>query len=350
MDNHAKNKSIVARFLSELSQAEPGEISAVLGEFCHQDVVWEVFHPFNTIHGIEAADSKFWNPLKTAFPDYEQRLNIIIGGEYEGRNWVSTLGHVTGSFFSSWLNIPPTYGITFLRFGLNAMVRDGKLAKVYILIDIVDVMRQAGLYPFRQMPGSPEQWPAPPAGTGVRDDSYDGEQGAQSLRTVLEMQQGLLAMDLTDLKHADYSPLWHSNKNWYGPAGIGSTRGKRGFREYHGRLFLQAFPDRAGVARDHNGPQDAPGHYIRIGDGKFAVTSGWPSIYATHLGDGWLGLAPSGRKVEMRVADWYRVSDDNKLIENWVAMDILHILWQVGLDVLKDMQYFADRTKRRWPD
>ena len=143
---------------------------------------------------------------------------------------------------------------------------------------------------------------------------------------------------------------WHESMNWYGPAGIGSTRAKRGFREYHGRLFLQGFPDRKAFDRDPHGPQEGPGHYIRIGDGRFAVTSGWPSLHATHSGGGWCGLGPSGRRVQMRVADWYRVSSDDYIIENWVLIDILHICHQVGLDVLSEMRYFADRTQLRWPD
>ena len=271
---------------------------------------------------------------------------LLIPLDRKGSTW----GHIAGSFFKAWLNIRPTYGLCFLRFGLNVIIRDGKIAKAYILLDIVDVMRQADLYPFRKMPGSAEQWLAPPACAGVSDRSYDGAVGAKSIAIVREMQQGLRNMDLADLSKAEYSPRWHKSMNWYGPAGIGSTRAKRGFREYHGRLFLQAFPDRKAVLRDHDGPQEGPGHYIRIGDGRFAVTSGWPSIRATHLGGGWLGLGPSGRRVEMRVADWYRLSEDDYLIENWVMIDIPHILYQMGLDILEEMRYFADPTLRRWPD
>lgn len=350
MSEHAGNKTLVSRFLAELADAQPSEIATALRKYCQEDVIWEIFHPFNTLIGITAAARDFWAPLKDAFPDYEQRLHIILGGEYEGHGWVSTWGHIAGSFFKAWLNIRPTGGLCFLRFGLNVIIRDGKIAKAYILLDIVDVMRQADLYPFRKMPGSAEQWLAPPACTGVSDRSYDGAVGAKSIAIVREMQQGLRNMDLADLSKAEYSPRWHKSMNWYGPAGIGSTRAKRGFREYHGRLFLQAFPDRKAVLRDHDGPQDGPGHYIRIGDGRFAVTSGWPSIRATHLGGGWLGLGPSGRRVEMRVADWYRLSEDDYLIENWVMIDIPHILYQMGLDILEEMRYFADPTLRRWPD
>ena len=350
MSEHAKNKQLMSQFLTEIALAEPGNIERILGRYSHDDCVWEIFHPFNTLRGTQEVTETFWRPLKQAFPDYEYRMNIIIANEYEGRDWVSALGHIAGSFFQHWIGITPTQGLIFLRCGLNVIVRDGKIAKAYILLDVLDLMRQADLYPLRRMPGSAEQWPAPPACTGVSDNTFDGEQGAKTLAIVREMHAGLQAMDLTKLATAEYSPRWHQSMNWYGPAGIGSSRAKRGFREYHGRLFLQGFPDRKAIVRDPHGPQEGPGHYIRIGDGRFSVTSGWPSLRATHLGGGWCGLAPSGRKVEMRVADWYRLSEDDFLIENWVLIDILHICQQIGLDILSEMRFYADRTLRRWPD
>lgn len=349
--DHAQNKRLLTAFLAELAEAESTDISRVSRKYCHEDVVWEIFHPFNRIQGIDNAHEQFWGPLKSSFPDYELRLGFVIGGGYEGRNCVSTLGHVMGSFDQSWLGIPPTHGLCFLRFGMNAVVRDGMIVKAYILLDIVDLMRQAGFYPFRKMPGAAEQWPGPPCSSGADVYSYDAELGSKTIRIVREMQAGLgSGKDLT--AHAAktrHSPHWHKNMNWYGVAGIGSSRGQRGFLDYHGALFIQAFPDRTGFKRAHEGPEDQPGHYIQIGDGHFAVTGGWPSLHGTHLGGGWLGMPPSGRKVEMRVADWYRTDEQDLLIDNWVMIDVLHILDQIGLDVLGDMRYFVDPTLPRWP-
>jgi hypothetical protein len=155
--------------------------------------------------------------------------------------------------------------------------------------------------------------------------------------------------DLADhVASVDHSPHWHDNMNWYGPAGIGSTRGQRGFDDYHGALFIQAFPDRIGFPRAAGGREEAPGHYIQAGDGRFAVTGGWPSLHATHTGGQWLGLPPTGRRIEMRVADWYRTDEDDKLIDNWVLIDVLHMLVQMGYDVLDDLTYIVDPRKPRW--
>jgi hypothetical protein len=359
MNRHVANKLKLAAFLDEVASADAPALQRALSRHCADSVQWEIFHPFNSLSGTDEAIETFWAPLTRAFPDYEARIGMMLAGEYRGEDWVSLQGHLLGSFIEPWLGIPPTHGLTMLRFGLNAAIQDGRLTRVYILLDILDVMRQAGLYPFRRMPGSAEQWPLPPLTSFEPIDGYQAEQGAVTLRAVREMQAGLGHADeeaafgqyLSLEQHARlyaHSPHWHMNMNWYGPAGIGSTRGERGFMDFHCALFLQAFPDRSGSEDQSNNP-DAPHHYIQLGDGRFGVTSGWPSLEATHVGGQWLGLPPTGRKVDMRVADWYRVDADDLLIDNWVMIDVPYMLHQMGLDVLSDLRHVADPRIGRWP-
>jgi hypothetical protein len=52
----------------------------------------------------------------------------------------------------------------------------------------------------------------------------------------------------------------------------------------------------------------------------------------------------------MRVADWYRLDADNKIIDNWVMMDVPHVLDQMGLDIFEDLQFFVDRSRSRLPE
>lgn len=351
METHARNKRLLASFLAAMATDNP--IEGVLARYCHADCHWSIFHPFNDLSGCEVAAREFWAPLRAAFPDYEQRIAFVLAGEYEGREQVSSWGHLMGTFDRPWLGIPPTRGAATLRFGLNAVVREGRIAKAYILLDIVDVMRQVGLYPFRPPPGSPEQWAFPPCDTGATAIGVDPSVGARTLDIVREMQLGLPTPDdVPTLATAanKHSPRWHPDMNWYGPAGIGSARGERGFRDFHGALFLQAFPDRSGIVRDHDGPEDGPGHYVRLGDGRYAVTGGWPSLYATHLGSEWLGLPPTGRRIEMRVADWYRLDTANRIVDNWVMIDIPHVVHQMGLDIFHDLGFAVDPGRPRWPE
>jgi hypothetical protein len=82
------------------------------------------------------------------------------------------------------------------------------------------------------------------------------------------------------------------------------------------------------------------GHYIRIGDGPYSVTGGWPSVYAMHMGGGFCGMAPTGRPVFMRVMDFY-LHHEGLIRENWVLVDLLHVYRQIGVDVLDSMRAFG---------
>jgi hypothetical protein len=73
-------------------------------------------------------------------------------------------------------------------------------------------------------------------------------------------------------------------------------------------------------------------HYVRIGDGAFSATGGWPSVTAVHGGPGFMGLGPTGRAVTMRVMDFYH-HDEGLIRENWVPIDVTHLLLQLGVDV-----------------
>ena len=112
-----------------------------------------------------------------------------------------------------------------------------------------------------------------------------------------------------------------------------TTRGLEGFVDYHQLPFRIAFP------RNPNQPQPAGlgkhggSHYVRIGDGRFSATGGWPSRHMMHQGGGWLGQGPTGRPITMRVMDFYR-ADEGLIRENWVPIDILDVLLQMDVDVL----------------
>ena len=62
-------------------------------------------------------------------------------------------------------------------------------------------------------------------------------------------------------------------------------------------------------------------------------------MYQTITHDGWLGIPPVNRKIEMRSLDFWRI--ENGLIrENWVRVDLLDLYAQVGGDVLGRMREF----------
>jgi len=126
---------------------------------------------------------------------------------------------------------------------------------------------------------------------------------------------------------------WHEDFMWYGPAGIGSTRGLNGFREYHQNPFLKAFPDRGSDNND-----------IRFAEGTYCGWSGWPSMEATHTGDGWLGLPATDRSVTLRVMDFWRREGD-ELAENWVFIDMIDLLNRLGVDVFDRLRDYPSSVR-----
>ena len=60
-------------------------------------------------------------------------------------------------------------------------------------------------------------------------------------------------------------------------------------------------------------------------------------MYGTHKGDGWLGLKANGKEVTLRVLDYWR-REGNTLKENWVFIDMIHLLEQLGVDVFKKLK------------
>ena len=120
--------------------------------------------------------------------------------------------------------------------------------------------------------------------------------------------------------HQKHDVVWTS--------GIGTTRGLKGFQKNHQMPFLKAFPTRGML------PKTQEDQFCQLGDGNYAFDFGFPLMYGTHLGDDWLELSATGKKVTMRVLDFWR-KKDGKLKENWVMIDMVDILSQLGIDVFE---------------
>lgn len=284
-------------------------------------------HPINDCNGADSVAASLWQPLRNALPDLERRNLIVASGEYDGHDLVCAYALLQGTFTEDLFGIPASGGAATLRCCEIHRMADDAINESYVLLDFLDLMRQAGCWPLAPCLGSAEQWPGPATNDGVNLARVDDERGAESIALVHKMHRGLWDFDGRSLSSMNHAQYWTPNFMWYGPAGIGTTRGLRGFEAHHQLPFLRAFPDRGGGT-----------HVARIGDGDYAVTGGWPSLEATHTGGDWLGVTPSGRRVEMRVMDFYRI-DGDLIAENWVPIDVIHMLLQMGIDVFARLRH-----------
>lgn len=340
------NKHRVHIGLSRLAEAQEFDRRAALAELYAPDVDWRGAHPLNEMHGIEAVDETVWAPLHHAMPDLERRDLIVIGGSFEGQEMVACMGHYCGTFRRDWLGIPATGKPVYLRYGEVHAVREGMIVQSSCLWDILDLMRQAGFWPIAPSLGTEGMWPGPITGDGIVLRPTDPEESAASIAQTLAMHKSLA--DYNDLNHEGREGLlampqrehWHPKMMWYGPSGIGTTRGLQGFVDYHQLPFRLAFPNRKGGTQITD--RSKGGHYVRIGDGPYSVTGGWPSVRAHHSGGNFLGVGPTGRDVQMRVMDFY-LHHEGLIRENWVPLDILDLLMQMDVDVFDRMNSFFRR-------
>lgn len=322
--------------LRAVAEAGVAGAGAALAAVYRPDSSWRGAHPLGDHAGPAALAEHVWAPLLAAMPDLERRDLIFVGGDWQGRTMLAAMGHYCGTFTRDWLGIPATGRAVFLRYGEVHRIENGAIAESWCLWDLLDLMRQAGVWPLARSLGVETMWPAPFTADGVVLHETDPAEGAANLAQTLAMHRtlgdyddnaglgrgGLLAMPQRD--------HWHPRMMWYGPAGIGSMRGLAGFVDDHQLPFRLGFPNRRGGIQ--LGGAGEGGHYIRIGDGGYSVTGGWPSVRGQHLGGDFMGLPPTGREIEMRVMDFY-LHHEGLIRENWVPIDIIDILRQMDVDV-----------------
>ena len=335
------NKRSLRNTLNAIAEATPATIERRLVEAYHPNASWRGSHPMNEMTGIDGMAANVWRPLLHAFPDLERRDTILIAGNWRGHDMVGTVGHYLGTFREDWLTIPATGRPIYIRYGEFHRMVDGRIAETTSLIDVLDVIRQAGFWPIAPSLGTEELWPGPFTADGIVLEDSDPAVSAANLAQTLAMHKSL--GDYNDVENKGrgrdglltmpQKQFWHPKMMWYGPAGVGTTRGLQGFVDYHQLPFRVAFPNRRGG-----------NHYVQIGDGAYSGTGGWPSILTTHLGGGFLGTSPSGRDVSMRVMDFY-LHHEGLIRENWVPIDIIHLLLQIDVDVFARMQTFFQRGR-----
>ena len=129
----------------------------------------------------------------------------------------------------------------------------------------------------------------------------------------------------------EMNKFWHPKMNWYGPSGIGTGRGIEGFRKWHQIPFLDAMPDRGKFVDQIT--------YHFFGDGNYVGVTGWPNMIQTLSDGGWMGIAPSGKRITMRSLDFWRI-EKGLIRENWVLVDLLDVFDQVGVDVFSRVREF----------
>ncbi|MEM1233698.1 MAG: nuclear transport factor 2 family protein [Pseudomonadota bacterium] len=284
----------------------------------------EVVHPFNslTAQGFMAV----LDGLATAFEGLHRRDDIVMAGKYDGADWMSATGYYAGRWVEPWIGLKPSGELAYLRHGEFHRMADGKAAESYVFFDIPELMIATGQWPIDIGPGERAGYRGRLPGPATQDGlafARDARRGADSAALVTDM---LRALNTPDEAWRRY---WHDDMAWYGPGAFGSFLGIEAFRSFQ-VPFESQFEGWSGGS-SANGYTS---HFTRFGDGDYVCSGGWPSVTGVNVKP-FLGLRATGERVLMRVCDWWR-RDGDLLAENWVFVDVPHLLLQLGRDVLAD--------------
>ena len=325
------NKKIVWEYWGR-ARGEANDLAFALQPFFTPDCYLQGPEPINRIEGFDGMIGEFYGPLLAAFPNLRREPYILLGGDFRGDQWVSGTGNFRGTFAADWLGIPATGGEVSFRFGEFCRLDRGKITAVYIILDIPELMRKAGFDLIGPRLGDEGDAEPPAAGDGILLAAQDEAQSLRSLKLVEAMIAGLMEYDGSgNLDSMGQERFWDvDHMRWYGPEGIGNTRGLAGFQEGHQRPFLTAFGDRVGG-----------NHVCRHSDGLYVASTGWPSINAS-FGAPYKELPGSDAPLTMRVMDWWR-RDGDRLLENWVFIDMIDLYKQAGIDLFERLEQAKEK-------
>ncbi|SLN42286.1 ester cyclase [Ruegeria meonggei] len=332
-DRHTHHKSLMVPLRAAMYDFDKDSVCAALAEISAPDAVFRLCYPFGDTAGSEAHFDTAYAGLLTAWPDLERRDYIVMAGPDEhGADWVGCGGYYTGTFTGPWLDIPPTGHQVTMRFHEFYRFENDQVVEMQALWDIPEVMMQAGAWPMAPSLGREWHVPGPATQDGLVLGPYDATRGQATCQHIIDMLEHLKKHPAQGgPKVMELERFWHPRMNWYGPSGIGTGRGISGFRNWHQIPFLNGMPDRGQYVEDIT--------YHFFGDGDYAGVTGWPDMIQSVTHDGWMGIAPSGKRITMRSLDFWRV-ENGKIRENWVLVDLLDAYAQLGVDVFARLREF----------
>ena len=332
-DIQTRNKAVIAPLRAAMYDFSEAGVRAALKAAAAPDAVFHHCHPLGDSTGPDAFYEAAYAGLYEAFPDLERRDYIVMAGpDDNGAEWVGCGGYYTGTFAAPWLDIPPTGHMAHMRFHEFYRMEEGKIVEFQAIWDIPELMMQANAWPMAPSLGREWAVPAPATCDGLQTAPYDAAKGEATKRHIVDMLEHMKRHPSQGGPEVmEMDRFWHERMSWYGPAGIGTGRGVSGFRNWHQIPFLSAMPDRGQYVDDIT--------YHFFGEGEYAAVTGWPNMIQTVTHDGWMGIAPSGKKITMRSLDFWRL-ENGKIRENWVLVDLLDAYRQLGVDVFARLREF----------
>jgi len=328
------NKRTVHDFWQALETSKPNQLEEIISTFMEKHADWNGPDPIKQLHGSKAFLTDFWLPLLQSFPDLKRQTHVFFGGKssgridglHDGEMWVCGTGYFNGTFSKDYLTIPASGEVVSIRWGEFCRMKQGKIVETYFLLDLIDLMQQAGIQVLPPSQGATGIYPPPHADDGVLLETQDKQTSKYSLEHIRKfIFDGLNNYDQSKLESMGMADFFHPEVKWYGPGGIGACLSFNEFESLHQQPWLKAFPDRAVQNLD-----------ALFAEGNYSGAPGWAGVKATHTGE-YLECAATGNKLEINGLDFWK-REGEVYIENWVFVDMIHLFRQFGVDLFEQLR------------
>jgi len=321
VSDSAKGKQNIALIQRMVSALQTHDLDAH-DEIWAEDMIWRGPPGFGEIYGREAFKRDVLEGIYyQLFPDFYDDVEIQMAED----DWIAATGFITGTHRGDWFGIAGTGKTVGARYSDFWRVENGRLKENWVMIDQIGLTQQLvqaqppsysqsqSLSLSQSLPQSLSQTLSQShAYSQVQSPSHRSPEAIKNLALVNRMVEHLVNHNL-----AGQNEVWTEDMVWHGPPGLGDIHTVEGFkRDVVGGTFYKAFPDFFGDID------------IELAVGNFVAGTGY--VTGTHLGD-WFGIPPTGKKIKLRYSDFWRIEGD-KLAENWVMIDHIALLQQLGID------------------
>jgi len=232
----------------------------------------------------------------------------------------STTTYAKGRWYGPLAGMPPTNDTAFIRICDFYRLKGDKIAYNWMMLDLPDLLRQAGRRVLPVAPVRDDGWFAPPVGIDGIPAPYSPLTPPASAELSRDVVRVLLDEDWFEKPGgaAAAGPLWDEHMRFYGPSGVGFSSGRGEYREHFIGVLRRGFSGRT-FELD-----------VLSCEGAYCAAHG--HLHATHSGC-FLGEAATGSRVRLRVGlHWHVVG--GIATEGYAMFDTPALFAQLGIDLL----------------
>ena len=112
-----ESKQLYKSYLREFSYPNETNFENAVSNYYSEYASINVVNPINNIQGSQDYIDKVLKPMMKAFEGLYRREYIVIGGNYEGNDWIASTGYFAGKMIDDWLGMKANNRLVYIRVG-----------------------------------------------------------------------------------------------------------------------------------------------------------------------------------------------------------------------------------------